>query len=331
MSSGARGSCEQPFRDGDLRLPPVGSAGGQRRRSSARGFGEQRRRRRGRHLEGDAPGAHDDRLDPELGPARGLLPDLLDRADEAPDPPLVEGHAGRGPPAASAACSRSKRRREVGLVLAARARRARASATRSPGRARRPSHARSSTSRRSRYASGVHDPAGVPAVGELDDRPRAPGRPCRRRTPAGAARCSAGGSTTAPSAWWYSPSKVSGSPPSRPVHDLDRLAQPVDPHARAAASSMPIASYSGSYQPAPSPTSRRPPVDAVERRERLGRARVGGRSASQQHERAEAQPRHDAGERGERGDRLERAERLRAARRTSRGRGRGGRRARASR
>ena len=77
--------------------------------------------------------------------------------------------------------------------------------------------------------------------------------------------CTAGGVFTAPSARWYLPSKVNGPPPSKPVAD-DR---PLRGGGRSASPGlgivMPIASYSGSYHPAPMPDVEPAAAQAVER------------------------------------------------------------------
>ena len=106
-------------------------------------------------VERDRPDAEDQGLDAEPGPGRGLLPHLLDGADEPTDPPLVEGHARRAPRAGcspgaarSGGPGRARSRR--------RARRAPATATPSPGSRPTRRTPRSSTSSRSRYCSGVH-------------------------------------------------------------------------------------------------------------------------------------------------------------------------------
>ena len=108
---------------------------------------------------------------------------------------------------------------------------------------------------------------------------RAGGRPCPPRNTGGRGCWMAGGSTRAPTVWKNSPSNVSGSPPSRPVTIwvASRRRRMRSPGGGIA---MPMAAYSGSYHPAPRPTSRRPPV----RRSSVARAlaaTAGGRSASQ--------------------------------------------------
>ena len=87
----------------------------------------------------------DEGLDAELVPVDRLLPHLLDGPDEAPVPPLVEGHAVEH--------ARRRRRaqpleapREVALVLAAERVEPERAPAPSPGRARCASQARSSTS-----------------------------------------------------------------------------------------------------------------------------------------------------------------------------------------
>ena len=88
--------------------------------------------------------------------------------------------------------------------------------------------------------------------------------------------------------------------------------------------SMPIGAYSGSYQPAPMPTSSRPPQMTSRVASDLASTEA-GRSASQ----STSVPRRArvtiARERGERDDRVEAHRAGRAGRRTSRRRGRGGR------
>ena len=105
---------------------------------------------------GTAPSAHDQRLDPEVLPSRPPAPAPARRCRPGGRPATASRvdaveHAGRASAPAgarSAARGRARPRRT--------ARRGRATASPSPDRGRSPSHARSSTSSRSRYASGVH-------------------------------------------------------------------------------------------------------------------------------------------------------------------------------
>ena len=196
---------------------------------------------------------------PSARPRRGLLPHLLDRADQPTRPATRRGSRRRAPPAARASRRRSKRRARSARPRR-RARRARASASTVAGITARPRRTRGrAPSSRSRYAVGRPHPARVPAVGELghERSSRSPLPPTntggarllhRRRIVDRAVR--RGGSV---------PSTVHGPPPSSPRTTSIASREPRQPHARATASSIPMASYSGSYQPAPSPTSSRPP------------------------------------------------------------------------
>ena len=105
---------------------------------------------------------------------------------------------------------------QVGFVLAAQARRARASARPWPGRGRRRRTPRSSTSRRSRYCVGGPRPSTCSSRRRSSTAVRSTRSPLPPTNTGGRGTCSAGGSTTASCARWYLPSKVSGSPPSRP-------------------------------------------------------------------------------------------------------------------
>ena len=260
---------------------------------------------------GTAPTPEDQGLDPELGPGRGLLPHLLDGADQPAHPPLVERRPvedpGRGvrPQALEAP-------RQVRLVLAAQ----RVEPERSPDRRRiRPgrSHAASSTSSRSRYCLGRPRPARVPAVGDVDrelDEPVAlPADEHRRARPLHRGRLvhRAVGPVVPP---------VERAPDRRSGRASRSRSRPP----RAAGRAGPPATGSPSRSPRTrARTSRRradveaAAGDPVERRERLGEHRRGPQRLAE-HQRPESRAACTSrASAAERRDRLERARRLGAA------------------
>ena len=324
-SSGApRFMGEDPFEGIGTRLPPSGAP-----RLPPEGVGEQLHVVDGRDRNGTAPTPRIRVSTPSVVPARDLLADLVDRADQPAPAPLVEGrpveHAGR-------------RRRpepleaplEVALVLAAQ----RVEPERAPHRRRIAPDARrtraSSTSSRSRYASGVHaqhvfQPSACSATSREqpvalaadEDRRRAAAAPpaarCARRPRGGSAPSNVHGPppSSPRTTSTASRSRASRSPGRRHRH-ADRLVLGLVP-ARAEADVEPAA------------------ADAVERGERLREHRRRPQRLAE-HERAEPRPRHDAARSAASvDDRVEARRGDPAARRTWRGRGTGGRTARASR
>ncbi len=279
--------------------------------------------------ERDRPEPDDQRLDPELGPGRRLLPDLLDRPDQPAHPPLRRGSTASSTPggvwpgaARSAGRGRLRPRRT--------ARRGRATATpspdrgrppRTPARARRDARGRRRASRPSRCSSrrpprptsassrSPLPPTKIGGVGSLH-RGRLVHAPSSAVvTAVERARPSAEQAATAPAIASREPGQA--LPRRRHVHADRRVLGLVPPGADA------------DVEPAA--------ADAVEGGERLGE-HGGGAERLAEHERAEARARHDrAASAASVDDRIEARRAGRAGRRTSRRRGRGGRTATASR
>ena len=258
MSSGApRPNMRGPFigrccvHQGSRRVPQ------RQPRHAADGAARRRCRRGPLTWKGTAPAPTMMRFDPERLPSGDLLPHLLLRCRRA-------GRIGRR---RSRRPSDAAGRRDcaevlepasqIGLVLADQ----RVQAERAPDRRRvatdrartRPRAPRDVRGTRpSVHVQHVFQPSACSATSRSNRSPLPPtntrGRGC----------CSAGGRFTASCARWKRPSYVNGPPPSSPVTTSTASAR------RASRSPgrgifMPIASYSGSYQPAPRPTSSRPP------------------------------------------------------------------------
>ncbi len=116
------------------------------------------------------------------------------------------------------------------------------------------------TSSRPRYAAGVQtqqvfQPSARSTASWIKRSPLPPTKT------GGRGSCSAVGRLIAPLARWKRPSIVHG-PPSAPRSSITISTASASRASRTpgGGKSIPIASYSGSYQPAPSPTSSRPPV-----------------------------------------------------------------------
>ena len=176
-------------------------------------------------LERHGAGPEDERLDAERLPARRPAPRISSTVPTSRPARHSSRSTPSSTPRAVTVAQPLEAAREVGARPRRTARRARASATPSPDRGRpRRTRARAPSSR-SRYASGVHaqhvfQPSACSATSRSSRSPLPPTNTARARLlhRRRAVHCARrrGGSR---------PSNVSGPPPRRPRHDVDRLAR----------------------------------------------------------------------------------------------------------